>query len=144
MPSGDSTAPRMRAFARGIGWKMYFPGRVNRRFVAAGRWQDIEDQALDRSAAWLLAVVPRGWLSLGLPVLAPAFVAGHGSSTTLALGLRGTLQAERAFHKPVTGSAYLAGVVIARAQVAPLYHAAIRPEAGWPPQPADVEAAEDV
>ena len=109
----------MRAFARGIGWKMCFPGRLDCRFVAAGRWHDGEDQALarylarsaaiDRTAAWLLAVVPRGWLSLGLSVLAPAFAAGHGSPTALALGLGGTLLAYRAFHKLVTGMTYLAG-----------------------------------
>jgi hypothetical protein len=82
--------------------------------------------AMDRTAAWLLAVVPRGWLSLGLAVLAPAFVAGHGSPTALALGLRGTLLAYRAFHKLVTGMAYLAGAAIAWTQVAPLFHAATR------------------
>jgi hypothetical protein len=122
---------------------MCFPGRLDSRFVAAGSWHDGEDQALarylarsaamDRTAAWLLAVVPRGWLSLGLPVLAPAFVAGHGSPTALALGLGGTLPADRAFHKLVTGMAYLAGVAIAWAQVAPLFHAAARPEASGAP-----------
>jgi ATP-binding cassette, subfamily B, bacterial len=53
------------------------------------RWHDGEDQAMarylegsaamDRTAAWLMAVVPHGWLFLGLLGLAPAFVAGYSS-----------------------------------------------------------------
>src|ERR687888_522752 len=78
------------------------------------RWHDGEDQALarylgrsaamDRTAAWLLAVVPRGWLCLGLLGLAPAFVGGHGSPAALAVGLGGMLLAYRAFHKLAAGA----------------------------------------
>ena len=56
---------------------------------APAHWHDGEDQALarylelaramDRTAAWLLALVPRGWLLLGLLGLAPAFLTGRGS-----------------------------------------------------------------
>ena len=107
------------------------------------RWHDGEDQALarylersaamDRTAAWLIAVVPRGWLFLGLLGLAPAFVAGHGSPAALAIGLGGMLLAYRAFHKLATGMWHLAGAAIAWEQVAPLFQAAARPEVGGAP-----------
>jgi ATP-binding cassette subfamily B protein len=102
------------------------------------RWHDGEDQALarylkrsaamDRTAAWLMAVVPRGWLILGLLGLAPAFVAGRGSPGALAIGLGGMLLAYRALHKLATGMWHLAGAAIAWEQVAPLFQAAARTE----------------
>ncbi|RPJ59669.1 MAG: ABC transporter ATP-binding protein, partial [Acidobacteria bacterium] len=107
------------------------------------RWHDGEDQALtrylersaamDRTAAWLMAVVPRGWLFLSLLGLAPAFVAGSGSPATLAVGLGGMLLAYRALHKLATGMWHLAGAAIAWEQVAPLFDAAGRPEVGGDP-----------
>jgi ATP-binding cassette subfamily B protein len=107
------------------------------------RWHDGEDQALarylersaamDRTAAWLMAVVPRGWLFLGLLGLAPAFVSGRGSPAALAIGLGGMLLAYRAFHKLATGMWHLAGAAIAWEQVAPLFQAAARPEVGGSP-----------
>ena len=107
------------------------------------RWHDGEDQAvarylersaaMDRTAAWLIAVVPRGWLFLGLLGLAPAFVAGHGSPAALAIGLGGMLLAYRALHKLATGMWHLAGAAIAWEQVAPLFKAAARPEVGGAP-----------
>ena len=107
------------------------------------RWHDGEDQAvarylersaaMDRTAAWLIAVVPRGWLFLGLLGLAPAFVAGHGSPAALAIGLGGMLLAYRALHKLATGMWHLAGAAIAWEQVAPLFQAAARPEVGGAP-----------
>jgi ATP-binding cassette subfamily B protein len=82
-------------------------------------WHDGEDQgltrylessaAMDRIAAWLMAVVPRGWLCLGLLGLAPAFVTGRGSPAALAIGLGGMLLAYRALHKLATGMGHLAG-----------------------------------
>jgi ATP-binding cassette, subfamily B, bacterial len=107
------------------------------------RWHDGEDQALarylersaamDRTTAWLIAVVPRGWLCLGLLGLAPAFVAGHGSPAALAVGLGGMFLAYRAFHKLAAGVGHLTGVAIAWQQVAPLFRAAARPEVGGAP-----------
>ena len=107
------------------------------------RWHDGEDQtlsgylersaAMDRTAAWLIAVVPRGWLVLGLLVLAPAFVSGHGSPTALAISLGGMFLAYRAFHKLASGVWHLAGAAIAWQQVAPLFQAAARPEVGGSP-----------
>ena len=56
---------------------------------APAHWHDGEDQAvvrylelarrMDRTASWLLALVPRGWLLLGLLGLAPAFLTGPGA-----------------------------------------------------------------
>jgi ATP-binding cassette, subfamily B, bacterial len=107
------------------------------------RWHDGEDQALARylarsatmdwTAAWLMAVVPRGWLCLGLLGLAPVFVAGRGSPAALAIGLGGMLLAYRAFHKLATGMWHLAGAAIVWEQVAPLFQAAARPEVGGAP-----------
>jgi ATP-binding cassette subfamily B protein len=88
---------------------------------------------MDRTAAWLMAVVPRGWLVLGLLGLAPAFVPGHGSPAVLAVSLGGMLLAYRALHKLATGMWHLAGPAIAWAQVAPLFAAAARPEVGGAP-----------
>jgi ATP-binding cassette subfamily B protein len=107
------------------------------------RWHDGEDQALarylgrsaamDRTAAWLMAVVPRGWLCLGLLGLAPAFIGGHGSPAALAIGLGGMLLAYRALHKLALSVWHLTGAAIAWEQVAPLFDAAARSEVGGTP-----------
>jgi ABC-type bacteriocin/lantibiotic exporter with double-glycine peptidase domain len=89
--------------------------------------------AMDRTAAWLIAVVPRGWLVLGLLVLVPAFVSGYGSPTALVLSLGGMFLAYRAFHKLASGVWHLDGAAIAWQQVAPLFQAAARPEGGGSP-----------
>lgn len=110
------------------------------------QWHDGEDQLLarylalsrvmDRAIVRLRALVPRGWLLLGLAGLAPAFVSGRGSPAALAIGLGGILLAFQALERLVTGIAHLAGAVIAWQQVAPLFHAAGRPEtAGTPAAP---------
>ena len=110
---------------------------------ARERWHDGEDQelaryladsaALDRNASRLTAMVPRGWLCLGLLRLAPAFVSGHGSPVLLAIGLGGVFLAYRAFHKLGAGLSHLAGAAIAWGQVAPLFNAAARPLVGGSP-----------
>jgi ATP-binding cassette subfamily B protein len=125
---------------------------------APAHWHDGEDQALtrylelarllDRSAAWLMALVPRGWLLLGLLGLAPAFLTGRGSPSALAIGLGGILLAYEACKKLATGLWYLAGAAIAWQQAAPLFHAAARPEVATAPalvraSGGDVARAED-
>ncbi len=107
------------------------------------RWHDGEDQeierylersrSMDRAAAWLMALVPRGWLLLGLLGLAPAFVTGRASPAALAIGLGGMMLAYEAFRKLAAGLWHLAGAAIAWQQVAPLFHAAARPEINTPP-----------
>lgn len=102
------------------------------------RWHEGEDQTLerylersgmmDRVAALLMALVPRGWLVVGLLGLAPAFVSGSSSPAALAVGLGGILLAYRALQKLAMGLSHLAGAAIAWAQVAPFFQAAARPQ----------------
>jgi ATP-binding cassette, subfamily B, bacterial len=102
-------------------------------------WHTAEDQALehyqqlarrvDGSAARLMAIVPRGWLALGIAALAPAFLAGsHANSAGIAIGVGGTLLAYSAFRRLASGLWNLVGARIAWKQVAPLFRAAARTE----------------
>jgi ATP-binding cassette subfamily B protein len=107
------------------------------------RWHDGEDQALeryltssrevDRAAVWLTALVPQGWLIVGMLGLAPAFVSGSSSPAGLAIGIGGVLLAWRALKSLTTGLWNLAGAAIAWNQVAPLFRAAARPQAHGSP-----------
>src|SRR5262245_5257571 len=110
---------------------------------APAHWHDGEDQAvarylelargMDRTAAWLLALVPRGWLLLGLLGLTPAFLTGRGAPVDLAIGLGGILLAYEALKKLATGLWHLAGAALAWQQAALLFHAAVRPEVATSP-----------
>jgi ABC-type multidrug transport system fused ATPase/permease subunit len=110
---------------------------------APEHWYDGEDQtverylalarAMDRRAALLLALVPRGWCVLGLLGLAPAFVSGQSVPAALAVGLGGTLLAYRALHKLAAGLVHLTGAALAWQQIAPLVTATTRPEASSAP-----------
>jgi ATP-binding cassette subfamily B protein len=110
---------------------------------APEHWHDGEDQAvehylalsrtMDRRAALLLALGPRGWSVLGLLGLAPAFVAGQSAPAALAVGLGGTLLAYRALHKLAAGLVHLTGAALAWQQIAPLVAAATHPEASGAP-----------
>jgi ATP-binding cassette subfamily B protein len=107
-------------------------------------WHTAEDQALenyqqlarrvDGSAARLMAIIPRGWLVLGIAALAPAFVSpavsagGHANSAAIAIGVGGTLLAYTAFRRLASGLWNLVGARIAWKQVAPLFRAAARIE----------------
>lgn len=103
----------------------------------SNRWHDGEDQALDRhldlsvmldaSAVSLGALVPRGWLVLGLCGFGPAFVSG-APPAVLAVGLGGILLADRALRRFSSGLQYIVGAVLAWTAVAPLFHAAARPK----------------
>jgi ATP-binding cassette subfamily B protein len=102
----------------------------------AARWHDGEDQALerhleasgklDRVGTRFVALVPRGWLVVGVAALGPAFVAGHASATQLAVSLGGVLLAYRALHRLGQGLHSLAGAAIAWRQVSGLWNAAER------------------
>ena len=104
----------------------------------AGEDQDLAayhamSHRLDRTAAWLTALIPRGWLCVGLLGLAPAVVAGRGTAATVAIGVGGILLAYAACQKFVTGLGHLAGAILAWHQVAPLFAAAERPQVMTPP-----------
>ena len=108
------------------------------------RWHDGEDQALERylkaskamdnSTAALLAVVPRGWLVLGLVGLGPALARGVDSTAQIAIAVGGMLLAYRAFKRLAAGAWQLAGAAVAWQRVAVLFNSA-RPEPPSDPQP---------
>jgi ATP-binding cassette subfamily B protein len=110
---------------------------------APEHWHDGEDEAaerylalattMDRRAALLLALVPRGWTVLGLLGLAPVFVSGRSAPAAMAIGLGGTLLANRALQKLAAGLVHLTGAAIAWQQIAPLVAAATRAEADGAP-----------
>jgi ATP-binding cassette subfamily B protein len=99
-------------------------------------WNDGEDEALehyfrkardlDRAAVALQALVPRGWLIVGLLGLAPAFVAADRTSATLAVGIGGIVLAYRAFRNLVDGLERMAGAAIAWEQIKTFWGAAVR------------------
>jgi ATP-binding cassette subfamily B protein len=98
-------------------------------------WHDGEDEALeryvqasstmDRSAVWLLALVPRGWMLVGLCGLTPMFVGGS-SAGTLAVALGGILLGFRALDRLTNGLWSATGAAIAWQQTAPVFRAAAR------------------
>jgi ATP-binding cassette subfamily B protein len=98
--------------------------------------------AMDRAAVSLIALVPRGWMLVGLCGLTPLFLAG-GSAVSMAIGLGGIVLAFRAFDRLTTGVWSLAGAAIAWQQTAPVFRAASRgsipPSA--PPAAASIDAA---
>jgi ATP-binding cassette subfamily B protein len=105
-------------------------------------WHDGEDQALERyfalsretdGTALVQALVPGGWLIVGLLGLTPAFVSGSGGPAALAVSLGGMLLASRALGKVMTSLSYFMGAVIAWKQVALFFHAGVRPEVSGPP-----------
>lgn len=108
-----------------------------------GNWHVGEDQELatyvassrrlDRSAALLTALIPRGWLVTGLLGLVPVLLAGHVTTVTMAISVGGTLLAYEACKKFATALGHLAGAVLAWQQVAPLFAAATRPQVVTPP-----------
>jgi len=105
------------------------------------RWHDDEDRSLedyiarssavDRRTPSLLVAIPRGWLALGVAVLAPSFEVGS-SPALLAISLGGVLLASLALRRFADGLSQLSGAAIAWRQAAPLFHAA----AARPPAPA--------
>ena len=110
---------------------------------ARERWHLGEDQSLehylrlsagmDGVASKLAALVPRGWLVIGVAALAPAYASGEASAASLAVGLGGILLVFRALGKLVESLASLAGAAVAWRKVAPLFESAARTdEAGVP------------
>jgi ATP-binding cassette subfamily B protein len=106
--------------------------------LAADRWHEGEDEALetylkgskamDQSTARLIAVVPRGWLVLGLLGLAPALIYGDASPARIAIAVGGTLLAYRAWRRLAAGAWQMAGAAVAWQRTAVLFRAATRQE----------------
>jgi ATP-binding cassette subfamily B protein len=109
---------------------------------SAERWHEAEDrelerylglsEELDRRAAQLRVVIPRGWLLLSLLALARPFIAGTASAGSLAVALGGALFAYWSFWKMVRGLADLSEAAVAWDQVAPVFAAAARREISAP------------
>ncbi len=105
---------------------------------AQERWYRADDLALeqyleasrrlDRMYAWMVVLVPRGWLVVAVATLGHAFVEGRTQPVGLALALGGLLLAFRAFRLLVAGLPDLLGAAAAWEQVAPLQRATARAE----------------
>ncbi len=106
--------------------------------LPADRWHAGEDQALesylksshamDQSTSALLALVPRGWLVLGLLGLAPAFMYGNATPARVAIAVGGTLLAYRAWRRLAAGAWQLAGATVAWQRTSVLFRAATHEE----------------
>lgn len=96
---------------------------------------------MDRAAVALIALVPRGWMLIGLCGLVPLFVSG-AAPTTLAVGLGGVLLAFRAFDRLSGGLWSLTGAAIAWRQTASVFAAAARPSSFSPPAKANRDGAQ--
>jgi ATP-binding cassette subfamily B protein len=107
-------------------------------------WHETEDRQLadyvetsrrmDHDAARLRALIPRGWLLLGILGLAPPFIIGGAPVTALAIGVGGVLFTYQAFWKLSRGLSDLSQALIAWEQVEPLFDAAARDQAPMPPE----------
>jgi len=82
---------------------------------------------MDNSTAALLAIVPRGWLIVGLAGLIPAFARGTDSAARIAIAVGGMLLAYRALKRVAAGAWQLAGALVAWQRVAVLYHMQRKP-----------------
>jgi ATP-binding cassette subfamily B protein len=80
-------------------------------------------RAMDRALVPAAAVLPRGWMLVGLLGLLPGFVSGTASATALAVALGGMLLANRALSGISGGLAALSRAAVAWRQVAELFRA---------------------
>lgn len=107
------------------------------------RWHVDEDAALaryvsasgtlDRAGVTLSALVPSGWVVVGLLGLAPALASGGASAGALAVSVGGVVLAQGSIRKLVSGVGALASANIAWSQVRDLFAAAARPVVNPPP-----------
>ncbi len=101
-------------------------------------WHDEEDRALadylaksarlDGTSTALTGFLGRGWTIFGLLSLVPGFLGHSLSAGAIAVGVGGVLLARGAFQRLAGGMASLAGAHVAWTQVAPIFHAAARPD----------------
>jgi ABC-type multidrug transport system fused ATPase/permease subunit len=96
---------------------------------------------LDRSVLPLIAMVPRGWIIVGLLCLAPKIVSGTAAPATLAVAFGGILLGQAAIQKLTQSLAYLTGAMIAWRQVKPLFQDAAREDEAGSLSPATLATA---
>lgn len=87
------------------------------------------ERGLDRNEALLVALVPRGWLALGIAALLPAFIADVAPAT-LAAAIGGVLLAQRGLSTLVGGASNLLGAAVAVRAAAPMLDAVGDVDAG--------------
>ncbi|HVR30729.1 MAG TPA: ABC transporter ATP-binding protein, partial [Thermoanaerobaculia bacterium] len=102
------------------------------------RWHEGEDRelevylrassGLDRLTALLSAIVPRGWMAIGIAGLAPVIATGEPSMPRIALAVGGVILAYRALRSIAGGMAQTFGAVVAWQSVREMFHAAARPQ----------------
>ncbi len=104
------------------------------------RWHEEEDQILARyvklceksypTEVMLLALIPRGWMVLGLLGLVPAFIGATGADSriTLTLGIGGILLAFQSLTTLVQGIRAVAMSISMWTQIEPLLQAATHPK----------------
>lgn len=107
---------------------------------APERWHDDDDarlvrmlaheRDLGRSESLLVALLPRGWLVLGLAAVLPAFVGGEAQGAAVATAIGGVLLAQRGLSTFVVGATALLGCAVAVRQAAPMLRAAESADAG--------------
>ena len=101
-----------------------------------------ESRAIDRTGAWLVSALPRGWLLASLVTLAPSALSGLGSASTIALRLGGVLLAFSALQRVTAAAVDIAATLVAASRIAPLFRAGDRKELAGeiPPEPAGTAA----
>jgi ATP-binding cassette subfamily B protein len=118
------------------------PGRRDAQDDIAMRDYLDASSAMDRALVPATALMPRGWMLVGLLGLLPGFVAGSASSGALAVALGGMLLANRALGGISGGLAALSRAAVAWSQVAELFRASREAPAHEPflaaPVPASV------
>lgn len=107
---------------------------------APERWHDDDDarlvrvlareRELNHSESLLVALLPRGWLVLGLAAVLPAFIAGSAPAATIAAAIGGVLLAQRGLGTFVVGATALLGCGVAVRQALPMLRAAETADAG--------------
>lgn len=98
---------------------------------------------MDQQAAWLKAVAARGWLVVGLLTLAPAFIEGSLTPTSLALSLGGILTVFQALLITIPALLEIPDAFIAWESIKPLFTAATRPAVKGVPLPTAAPRSED-
>jgi ATP-binding cassette subfamily B protein len=99
------------------------PGRRDAQDDLAMRDYLDASRAMDTALVPAAAIMPRGWMLVGLLGLLPGFVSGTASSSALAVALGGMLLANRALSGISDGLAALSRAAVAWRQVAQLFRA---------------------